>query len=67
MSEDALDQLYDPRAIQQTFKLPPYSFRAKLHAGEFPPPDLRLGPRSPRWKSSTLRKYQDALAEKTVL
>jgi len=33
-------------------------FHEKLKAGDFPPPDAHLGPRSPVWTEETLRGWQ---------
>lgn len=35
-------------------------------SGEFPAPDLRLGPRILRWRSSTVRAWLEAQSSKQV-
>jgi len=36
-------------------------FHEQIRDGRFPEPDAYLGPRSPVWRRSTLKRWQDSL------
>lgn len=53
----SVDALLGPAQVCVALGLSVRKLNGMVSAGEFPGPDLRLGDRSPRWRSSTVNRW----------
>ena len=60
-TDSELDPLYRQTPTREFSGYGESEFHEKIRTGEFPPPDAYLGPRSPVWLRSTLRRWQAEL------
>jgi predicted DNA-binding transcriptional regulator AlpA len=59
-TDDAAPLLLDPEGVYLMLGIKRTKFYSLVRTGMIPPPTTRLGPRSPRWSTETIREWVKA-------